>query len=88
MLLQEVKSLKQNANTEKRWLNISEASTYLGYSKDHIHKLKNDEFLEGIHYFKKGKLLFDRLELDKWVTNGSSKINPKEVVDKILKNLI
>lgn len=87
-LLDEIKSLKQNASTEKRWLNINEASTYLGYSKDYIHKLKDDEFFEGTHYFKKGKLLFDRLELDNWVTDRNSKVSPKQIVSQILKDII
>lgn len=87
-LLEEIKSLKQNASAEKRWLNVAEVANYIGYSKNRIHALTNDEFIEGTHYYKKGKLLFDRFELDNWVTNNNSKINPKEVVNQILKNLI
>lgn len=30
----------------KRWLNVKELSQYLGYSKDHIYKLKEDTFIE------------------------------------------
>ena len=87
-LLEEIKSLKENTSAEKRWLNVAEVAKYIGYSKDRIHALTSSEFIEGIHYYKKGKLLFDRVELDKWVMNSGSKINPKEVVDQILKDLI
>jgi len=81
--------LKSEHQDSKRWLNIKEASHYLGYSKDYIHSLKNDEFIEGKHYYKKGKLLFDRLELDNWVTTSSNtNINSKEVVNQILKDLV
>ncbi len=87
-LLEEIKSLKQNINAEKRWLNVAEVANYIGYSKDRIHALTNDEFIEGTHYYKKGKLLFDRFELDNWVTNCNSKISPKDIVNHVLKNLI
>jgi hypothetical protein len=87
-LLEEIKSLKQNASAEKRWLNVAEVAVYIGYSKDRIHALTNDEFIEGKHYYKKRKLLFDRYELDNWITSHSSKINPKEVVSQILKDLL
>jgi len=56
----------------KRWMNVKELSHYLGYSEDHIYKLKEDVFCESIHFFKRGKLFFDRIEIDKWVINGSN----------------
>lgn len=87
-LLEEIKSLKQNVSAEKRWLNVAEVSNYIGYSKDRIHALTSSEFIEGKHYYKKGKLLFDRIELDNWVTYGNSKITPKEIVNQVLKDLI
>jgi hypothetical protein len=36
-ILQKICIIEKKINGEKRWLNISEASHYLGYSKDHIH---------------------------------------------------
>ena len=64
-ILEKIEILEQKINSEKRWLNINEASNYLGYSKDHIHKLKESYFIENKHYYKKsGRILFDKLELD------------------------
>lgn len=75
---------------EKRWLNISEAAYYLGYSKDSIHRLKDDSFILGQHYFKKsGKLLFDKNELDKWVmTTPVNNIDAKALAEAVLKDVI
>lgn len=87
-LLDEIKAMKQNINSEKRWLNVTEVASYIGYSKDRIHALTNDEFIEGKHYFKKGKLLFDKFELDKWVIGDHSEMNPKQIVNQVLENII
>ena len=87
-LLEEIKSLKQNATSEKRWLNVTEIANYIGYSKDRIHALTNNEFIEGRHFYKKGKLLFDRVEIDNWVKGISSKINPKDIVTQVLKDIL
>lgn len=52
----------------KRWLNTKELAEYLGYSKDRIYKLKEDVFIEDLHFYKKtGKILFDRVAIDDWV---------------------
>ncbi|WP_323666040.1 hypothetical protein [Aliarcobacter butzleri] len=32
-ILEKIEILEQKINSEKRWLNINEASNYLGYSK-------------------------------------------------------
>lgn len=87
-LLEEIRLIKESANKEKRWLTVTEVAKYIGYSKDRIHALTNSEFLEGIHYYKKGKLLFDRYALDNWITNSNSKIQPKEIVNQILKDIV
>lgn len=88
-ILQKMNILEQKINGEKRWLNVNEASHYLGYSKDHIHKLKDNFFIENKHYYKKaGRILFDKIELDNWVKTSSSKIEPNEIVQNILKDLI
>ena len=57
----------------KRWLNVKELSQYLGYSKDHIYKLKEDTFIEGVHFYKKtGKIIFDRITIDSWMVDLST----------------
>ncbi|MEA3497608.1 MAG: helix-turn-helix domain-containing protein [Campylobacterota bacterium] len=87
-ILELLKNQQEN-KIEKRWLNVSETAHYLGYSKDHIHKMKNDTFILDLHYYKKsGRLLFDRVELDKWVTTTANKLNPKDIANDILKDLI
>jgi predicted DNA-binding transcriptional regulator AlpA len=89
ILLEKVEFLYKKINSEKRWLNISEASHYLGYSKDHIHKLKNDHFIEGKHFHKKvGRVLFDKYELDNWVMESPNSIDPQDIVNEVLKDLI
>ena len=88
-ILVKLEELDAKLSSEKRWLNIKEASNYLGYSQDHIHKLKNSHFIEGKHYYKKtGKLLFDKIAIDTWVQSSLTSIDAKEVANNILKDLI
>ena len=88
-ILQKICIIEQKINGEKRWLNISEASHYLGYSQEHIHKLKDNHLMEGKHYFKKaGRILFDKIELDNWVKYSLNQLNPKQIAESILKDLI
>ncbi|MEA2017833.1 MAG: helix-turn-helix domain-containing protein [Campylobacterota bacterium] len=88
-IIQILKNLEQKLYSEKRWLNIGEAATYLGYSKAHLHKLKDTYFIESKHYYKKaGRILFDKKELDNWVISSNENIDPKEVANEILKDLI
>jgi len=79
-----------SANNSKRWLNTSETAIYLGYSKEHIPKLKNSYFIDGKHYYKKaGRVLFDKYELDNWVTTAPiNKLNAKDMASQLLKDLI
>ena len=79
--------------TPKRWLSVKEIATYLGYSKDHIYHLKEEVFLENIHFYKKtGKILFDRVAIDSWVLEGfnTNEINKsrRQIVDNILSSVI
>lgn len=53
-----------------------------------MHTLKDNEFIEGKHYFKKGKLLFDKIELDNWVMSSPNKIQSKDIVNQVLQDLI
>lgn len=91
-ILEKLTIIEQRLDTafQKRWLNVTELSTYLGYSKDRIYALKDNEFIEGVHYYKKGKLLFDRYEIDKWVMGiGSNHDKEKatEIVNRILDSI-
>ena len=79
-------------HTEKRWLNVKELSAYLGYSKDHIYKLKEDTFVENIHFYKKmGKIIFDRVAIDSWMVGkeNTDDINQsrRQIVDNVLLSL-
>lgn len=71
VLLNEIKSLKltQAMSSEKRWLSTKELSDYIGYSLDAINKMvKDDIFIDGIHYYKPSKkLLFDKEQVDNWI---------------------
>ena len=88
-ILIKLEELEAKLSSEKRWLNIKEASDYLGYSQDHLHKLKNNYFIKGKHYYKKaGKLLFDKIAIDAWVQSASDSIDAKEVANNILKDLL
>lgn len=89
LLIDKIEKLELKLTGEKRWLNISETANYLGYSKDHIHRLKNDSFILGLHYHKKsGKLLFDKLELDKWVTFDSNTKEAVNIANEVLKDIL
>lgn len=95
--IDEILNLLKNQQTEtieKRWLNINETASYLGYSTDRIHKLKGDSFIEGLHFYKRsGKLLFDKIILDKWVLGidrlnyQNNSIDIESKVDEILGGL-
>jgi len=87
-LLKRMDKLEEKIFGEKRWLNIKEASHYLGYSQDHLHKLKNEHFIESKHYHKKaGRVLFDKIELDNWVTLSKNQLDPKQIANEVLKDL-
>lgn len=79
-----------DSNT-KRWLNVKEVAEYLGYSRDRIYKIKEQYFVEGIHFHNQtGKILFDRVEIDSWVVGKASNeahSKQRQVVDNILSSL-
>lgn len=83
---------KLEESQAKRWMTIKELSKYLGYSVDHIYKLKDTEFAEGTHFYKRGKLLFDKIEIDKWIIGEpqtidySAKEKINNIVESVLKN--
>ena len=93
-LFNEIKALKLNQamQSEKRWLNTRELSDYLGYSLDAINKMvKEDIFIEGIHYHKPQKrLLFDKAQINNWVVGIKSeheKNRVSEAVENILQGI-
>jgi len=88
-ILKILNSIEQKISPLKRWLNIKEASEYLGYSKDHLHKIKENHLIEGKHYHKKvGKILFDKIELDNWIMTSFNKQDVQKIVNDVLKDLI
>lgn len=82
--------LTSEIKSEKRWLNIKEVAYYLGYSTHQIHKLKGEEFFEGVHYHKRsGKLLFDKYLVDKWVLGIDAKdINNAIDIEGTINNIL
>ena len=92
-MAQDIELIKKalSNQTDKRWLNVKELSAYLGYSKDHIYKLKDDVFLENIHFYKKmGKIIFDRVAIDSWmVGKETDDINQsrRQIVDNVLSSI-
>lgn len=88
-IIEKLNSLEEKVSSEKRWLNTKEASHYLGYSKEHIHKLKDTYLIEGKHYYKKaGRVLFDKTELDNWVTTSLGQLDMKKIAQNVLKDLL
>lgn len=89
LLIEKIDRLESKVNGSKKWLNIAETASYLGYSKEYIHKLKESSLFLNKHYYKKkGKLLFDKDELDLWVKSCDKSIDSKKIADEILKDLI
>ena len=75
----------------KRWLSVRELAEYLSYSNDRIYKLKDEYFIEGIHYYKKsGKILFDRAAIDTWLVEGQTNEtnqSQRQIVDNVLSSI-
>ncbi|MFA5455060.1 MAG: DNA-binding protein [Sulfurimonas sp.] len=90
-LLNEIKSLKlsQAMSGDKRWLNTRELSDYIGYSLDAINKMvKDDIFIDGIHYYKPSKkLLFDKEQVNNWIV-GIKDDKQKQRVNIAVENIL
>lgn len=93
-LLDEIKALKLNQaiDVSKRWLNTRELSDYIGYSMDAINKMvKDDVFIDGIHYHKPSKkLLFDKEQVNNWIVGIKDPKHMQRVnisVENILKGI-
>ena len=89
-LIQKLNSNLENSFT-KRWLSVRELAEYLSYSNDRIYKLKDEHFIEGIHFYKKsGKILFDRVTIDSWMVEGKSNEtnqSQRQIVDNVLSSI-
>lgn len=86
-LIEKLNSNLENMHT-KRWLSVKELATYLSYSSDRIYKIKEEHFIEGIHFFKKsGKILFDRVAIDSWVV-GKDTLETNDTQRQIVDNVL
>lgn len=81
-------SRQMEEGNAKRWLSVKELATYLSYSSERIYKIKEEHFIEGVHFYKKsGKILFDRVAIDSWVVKKDTletNIQQRQIVDNIL----
>lgn len=83
-LMEELIKLQKEGTIEKKWLNVEEVAYYLGYSKDKVYKLAQEEWIEGEHYHKPtGRLIFEKEKIDNWVKVGSD-ISVNKIIENIL----
>lgn len=89
-MAKDIETIKKSLSSmqSKRWLNTKELAFYLGYSKDRIYKLKEDVFIENLHFYKKtGKIIFDRVAIDDWMVgkeNHETIQSQRHIVDNVL----
>jgi len=82
-LLEELISLQKEGSIEKKWMNVDETAFYLGYSKNKIYKLIQDEWIEGVHYHKPtGRVIIEKAKVDEWVINENNQPIGK-IIDEI-----
>lgn len=82
-LMEELIKLQKEGTIEKKWMNVEETAFYLGYSKDKVYKLIQEEWVEGVHYHKPtGRVIVEKEKIDLWVKNGMHK-NIKHIIKKI-----
>jgi len=76
-MVSSIQEILSQGNIEKRWFNTRELSTYTGYKYETIKsKIKQGEFILGVHYYKKGGMLFfDKIEVDNWIMGIKSANN-------------
>lgn len=92
-MLEIIEMMKEELTKEhtKRWLNVKELAEYIGYSKDRIYKIKEQYFIEGVHFHNRtGKILFDRVAIDSWVVGkdtNETDITQRQVVDNVLSSI-
>lgn len=92
-MLVELRDRKVN-EIEKRWLTTTELSKYIGYGKDSINKMiQEQKFICGIHYYKKvKKILFDKQQVDNWImgieSNKLVATNNENITNDIILSLV
>ena len=91
-MVAEMKIMLEKKNIQKRWLSTNEVIEYLAFGKDKIYKMVDVEFIEGEHFYRKGKTLFFDIEkLDEWVLytpiNNINKVDKKLIVNNVLSSL-
>jgi len=93
-VLQVVQTLQLNQinHNEKRWLSTKELSNYIPFSVETINKkVQSGYFIEGVHFYQKGKIrFFDKQQIDTWILSSdkTNLNNPnyhkkQEILDKI-----
>jgi hypothetical protein len=89
-MAQDIAMIKKEiySTNQKRWLGVKELAEYLNYSKDRIYKIKEEFFIENLHFYKKtGKILFDRVAIDDWMVgkdNNDLIQSQRQIVDNVL----
>jgi predicted DNA-binding transcriptional regulator AlpA len=90
LLLINIKEQLEN-KSDKKWLNTKELAEYIGYSINSINKLVQNEDLKlDKHYYKKtGKRIFDKEEIDKWITDTdfNLSIDNRVAINNILQSI-
>lgn len=86
-LVKELIKLQKEGTIEKKWMNVEECAYYLGYSKDKVYKLVQEEWIEGVHYHKPtGRVIIEKEKVDEWVKNGPN-ISADRIVDDIFMDI-
>lgn len=95
-LVLELKNTIESGTVDKKWLSTKELTDYIPYKIDAIRKkVKEKEFIEGVHYYKSGKILcFSKSEIDNWVmgiaptnSNSNNYNSINTIVDDILSEI-
>jgi len=86
-LMEESIKLQKEGTVEKKWLGVKELALYLDYSKDKVYKIAQNEWIEGVHYYKPtGRLIFDKAKIDEWVEHGSN-LTINAIVDDLFHDI-
>ena len=70
---------------EKNILNLSEASSFTGYSKSHLYKLTHFRKID--HYKPNGKnIFFKKEDLENFLLKGKKEVVPSEDIESLAAN--
>ena len=91
-MIEDMKTIIERGNLEKRWLSTKEVIEYLPFGKDKVYKMIDIEFTEGEHFYRReNKLVFDIQKLDEWVIyapiNNTNKVDTKLIIKDVLTSL-